>query len=105
LIVLELAVSIPMFHTCTADAFSTSIPIITAHLVQDLLAFNFIGSSSEDIPGGLHPFILTDANSEHRQLNLETSQLYGLLTAGEATISLADLEALSAKEVHSVPLS
>ncbi|MFN9982922.1 MAG: hypothetical protein ACK53Y_23540, partial [bacterium] len=59
----------------------------------------------EDIQGGLHPFILTDGNSEHRQLNLEMARLYGLLTAGEATVSLADLKALSAKEVRSVPLS
>jgi hypothetical protein len=91
--------------TCTADAFSTSVPVVTARLVQDLLAFNFMGSSSEDIQGGLHPFIVTDGNAENRHLNLETARLYGLLTAGDATISLADLEALSAKEVRSVPVS
>jgi len=77
--------------TRMADAFSTSVPIVTA--------FKFLGSSSEDIQGGFHPFILTDGNSEHCHLNMETARLYGLLTAGDATILLADLEALSAEEV------
>jgi hypothetical protein len=91
--------------TRTADAFSTSVPVVTARLVQDLLAFNFVGTSSEDIQGGFHPFIITDGNAENRHSNLETARLYGLLTAGDATISLADLEALSAKEIRSVPVS
>jgi hypothetical protein len=36
---------------------------------------------------------------------LEVARLYGLLTAGDAACSLADLEALSAKEVHSIPVT
>jgi hypothetical protein len=89
----------------STDAFSSALPVVTAGLVQDLLAFNFIGMSSEDIKTGLHPFIIADGNSEHRQTNTEVARLYGLLNAGEATCSLADLEALTAKEVCSVPLA
>jgi hypothetical protein len=89
----------------SADAFSTSVPVVTARLVQDLLEFNFLGQSVDDIKGGLHPFIVSDGNAENRQANLETARLYGLITAGEASITLGDLELLSAKEVRSVPLS
>jgi len=89
----------------SADAFSASVPIVTARLVQDLLMFNFLGQSIDDIKSGLHPFIILDGNAENRQANLETARLYGLLTAGDATISLADLETLTAKETRSVPLT
>jgi len=61
--------------------------------------------AADDIKNGLHPFIVTDGNSEHRQHNLEVARLYGLITAGNATCSLSDLEALTAKEVRSVPLT
>jgi len=54
---------------------------------------------------GLHPFIITDGNSEHRHTNLEVARLYSYLNSGDASISLADLEALQAKEVRSVPLT
>jgi len=88
----------------SAEAYSTATPIITTRLTQDLLAFNFVGQSADDLKGGLHPFIISEGNAEHHQTNLEVARLYGLLTAGDATCSLADLEALSAKEVKSVPV-
>jgi hypothetical protein len=53
----------------------------------------------------LHPFIITDGNSENRHANLEVTRLYGYLTARDASISLADLEALQAKEVRYVPFT
>ncbi len=87
------------------DAYSSSVPIVTAHMTQDLLAFNFVGHSSDDVKGGLHPFIITDGNAEHRQHNVEVARLYGLLTMGDVSVSLSDLEALSAKEVRSVPVT
>jgi hypothetical protein len=89
----------------SADAFSTSVPVVTARLVQDLLEFNFLGQSVDDIKSGFQPFIVSDGNAENRQANMETARLYGLITAGEASITLGDLELLSAKEVRSVPLS
>jgi hypothetical protein len=72
---------------------------VTPHLVQNLLEFTFIGSSIDGLKAGLHPFTVTAGNLEHQQTNLETARLYGLLTTGDATISLADLESLSAKEI------
>jgi hypothetical protein len=87
------------------EAYSTSVPIVTARLTQDLLNFNFVGQSADDLKGGLHPFIISDGNAEHRQNNVEVARLYGLLTAGDVTCSLADLEALSAKEVKSIPVT
>lgn len=89
----------------TANAFSTLVPIVTAHLVQDLLTFQFLGQSIDDIKTGLHPFIIMDRNAEHCQVNTKMAHLYGLLTAGDAACSLADLEALAAKEIRSVPLT
>jgi hypothetical protein len=89
----------------SADAFSPLVPIVTPRLVQDLLSFTFLGQSANDIRTGLHPFIITDGNAEFRQTNAEIARLYGLINAGDATCSLADLETLTAKEVRSVPLS
>jgi hypothetical protein len=89
----------------SAEAFSTAVPLVMARLVQDLLTFQLLGQSIDDTKSGLHPFIITDGASENRHVNMEVARLYGLLTAGDATCSLADLEALSAKEVRSVPLT
>jgi hypothetical protein len=50
----------------SADAFSPAVPIVTIRLVQDLLAFKFMGQSADDIKVGLHPFIITDGNAEFR---------------------------------------
>jgi hypothetical protein len=87
------------------DAYSSSIPIVTARLIQDLLSFNFVGQSADDLKGGLHPFIIADGNSERPQNNLEVARLYGLLTAGDAACTLADLETLNSKEVESIPVT
>jgi hypothetical protein len=89
----------------SADAFSTSVPLVTTRLVQDMLSFQFLGQSADDIKTGLHPFIIMDGNAEQRQVNTEVAPLYGLLTTGDATCSLADLKALSAKEIRSIPLT
>jgi len=86
-------------------AFISPVPVVTAKLVQDLLNFNFLGDSADDIKMGLHPFIITNGNSEHRHTNLEVARLYSYLNSRDASISLADLEALQAKEVRSVPLT
>jgi PAS domain-containing protein len=87
------------------QAYSATVPIVTSKMTQDLLAFNFVGDSADDIKMGFHPFIVTDGNAEHRQANRELARLYGYLQSGEASISLADLETLQAKEVRSVPLT
>jgi len=89
----------------SADAFSTSVPLVTTRLVQDMHSCQFLGQAADDIKTGLHPFIIMDGNAEQRQVNTEVARLYGLLTTGDATCSLADLEALSAKEIRSVPLT
>ncbi len=64
-----------------------------------------MGDSADDIKTGLHPFIIMDGSTEHRQANLELSRLYGFLNSSVTGVMLADLEALRAKEVLSVPLS
>jgi hypothetical protein len=87
------------------EAFSATVPIVTPKLVQDLISFTFVGDSADDIKTGLHPFVITDGSSEHRQANLELSRLYGFLNSSETGVMLADLEALRAKEVRSVPLT
>lgn len=87
------------------EAFSSSVPVLSAKLVQDLLAFAFVGDSADDLKTGLHPFAIANGSAEHRQANLEVAQLYGLLHNSDTGIMLADLEALKAKEVRSIPLS
>jgi hypothetical protein len=89
----------------SAEAFSQAVPIVTIRLVQDLLAFKFMGQSADDIKQGLHPFIITDGNAEFHQTNAEVARIYGLLNSGKATCSLSDLELLQSKEVRSVPVT
>lgn len=87
------------------SALSPAVPVVSAKLVQDLLNFNFIGDSTEDIKTGFHPFIIADGNAEQRLANLEVARLYGYLQTGDMAVSLKDLEALQAKEVRSVPVT
>jgi hypothetical protein len=79
--------------------------VVTLRLVQDLQNFIFVGETVDDIKMGLQPFVIADGSAEHLQANLELSRTYGLLAAGEQALMLADLEALKAKEVQSVPLT
>jgi len=87
------------------QAFSPTVPIISAKLVQELLNFNFLGESADDIKTGFHPFIIAEGNAEHRQRNREVAHLYGFLQQGDTSISLADLESLQSKELRSIPLT
>jgi hypothetical protein len=87
------------------DAFSVSTPVPTSKLVQDLLAFAFVGDSPDDTKTGIHPFIIAEGSAEHRQANLEVARLYGLLHSGDHSIMLSDLEQLKHKEVHSLPMN
>jgi len=87
------------------QAFSPTVPIVLAKLVQELLNFNFLGELADDIKTGFHPFIVAEGNAEHRQSNREVARLYGFLQQGDTSISLADLESLQSKELRSVPLT
>jgi hypothetical protein len=91
--------------TRSADAFSTCAPVVLARLLQDLLQFNFVSDSQDDIKSGLHPFVIADGSAEHRQANLELARTYSHLASGEHALLLADLEALKAKEVASIHLT
>jgi hypothetical protein len=88
-----------------AEAFSPCAPIASAKLVQDLLNFNFVSETTDDVKTGIQPFIIADASSEHRQANLELARQYGMLAAGDHSLLLRDLESLQAKEVQSLPLT
>jgi hypothetical protein len=92
-------------YSCSQDAFSTSTPVVTVHLVQDLQNFTFVGETLDDIKSGLQPFIVADGSAEHHHANLELSRTYGLLALGEQSLLLTDLETLKAKEVQSIPLT
>jgi len=87
------------------QAFTTSLPVVSAKLAQDIINFNFVGDTLDDIKTGLQPFVIASGSAEHRQANLEIAQMYGLLTSGDHSIMLADIEQLKAKEVQSIPLS
>ncbi len=82
------------------QAFSPTVPVVSTKLVHDLLSFTCVGHSAADIMTGFHPFMITDGNAEQRQINRDVARLYGYLQAGEILMSLADLEALQAKEAH-----
>jgi hypothetical protein len=49
----------------SVDAFSSSVPVVTARLVQDLLEFNLLGQSVDNIKSSFHPFIVSDGNAEN----------------------------------------
>jgi len=87
------------------QAFTTSLPVVSAKLAQDIINFNFVGDTLDDIKTGLQPFVIASGSAEHRQANLEIAQMYGLLTSGDHSIMLADIEQLKAKKVQSIPLS
>ncbi len=101
-------------HTCFlsfekktrgVDAFSLCAPIASSKLVQDLLNFVFVSETTNDIKTGIQPFIIADASAEHRQANQELAQVYGILNSGDHSLLLANLKALQAKEVQSIPIS
>jgi hypothetical protein len=87
------------------EKFTTCAPIATAKLMQDLINFVFVSESTNDIKSGLQPFVIANATAEHRQANMEIARMYGMLTAGDTSLQLTDLEALQSKEAQSVPLS
>jgi len=86
-------------------AFSTMSPVVTLKLIQDLRTFAFLADSDNDLKTGLQPFIIADGTEEHRRANLELSRQFGLLQDGEHGVTFADLQALEAKEVRSIPLN
>jgi hypothetical protein len=87
------------------DSFSIATPVPTSKVVQDLLAFSFVGDSPDDIKTGVQPFVIAEGSAEHRQANLEVARLYGLLNSGENSILLSDLEQLKAKEIKALPMN
>jgi len=87
------------------EAFYYVAPVVSPKIVQDLLSFTFMGTSPEDLKTGIHPFVIADGSEEHRRSNLELARTYGMLTSGEQSIMYADLQALEAKEVRSVPVN
>jgi len=86
-------------------SFNKSHPIISARLVQDIVSFNFVGETMDDIKTGLQPFAIASGSAEHCQANLEIAQMFGLLNSGDHSIMLSNLESLKAKEVQSIPLT
>jgi len=64
-----------------------------------------VGDTLDDIKTGIQPFVITDDSVEHCQANLELLCLYSLLTSGDHSLVLVDIEVLMAKEVQSIPLS
>ncbi len=87
------------------DAFYNMAPVASAKLVQDLLSFTFVGDSQDDLKTGKQPFIVADGSEEFRRANLELARTYGLLHDSDFGLTYADLQALEAKEVKSIPLS
>lgn len=87
------------------EAFYHLAPVVSAKLVQDLLSFTFMGDSQDDLKSGLQPFMVADGSEEYRRANLELARTYGFLHDTDHGIMYADLQALEAKEVRSVPLN
>jgi len=92
-------------YTRSPEAFSYTLPVVTAKLIQDLQNFHFVSESMDDLKSGIQPFIIAEGSAEYCQANLEVSRLYGLLNSGEHSVMLADLDALQSREVASIPLS
>jgi hypothetical protein len=103
----ELQILSELLHafSCSADAFSSSAPVVSPKLLHDLLNFVFVVESPDDIKTGIQAFAIADGSAEHRQANLEILRMYPALASGETALLLADLEALKANEVVSIPLT
>ncbi len=87
------------------DSYTVLTPVPSAKVVQDLLSFSFVGDSPDDTKTGIQPFVIAKGAAEHRQANLEVARLYGLLTSGDQSILLSDLEQLKNKEMKSLPMN
>jgi hypothetical protein len=61
------------------DHFSTRAPIITPKLIQDLIAFNFIGDHRDDVMTGLSPFNVIEGGGDS-----QTPQPRALQTPGNS---------------------
>jgi hypothetical protein len=92
-------------YSRSAESFYYLAPVVSAKLVQDLLSFTFMGDSQDDLKTGLQPFMVADGSEEYHRANLELARTYGFLHDSDHGLMYADLQALEAKEVHSVPLS
>lgn len=64
-----------------------------------------MGDSQDDLKTGLHPFTVADALEEYHQANLELACNYSLLYDTDHGIVYSDLQALKAKEEHSILLN
>jgi hypothetical protein len=87
------------------ESFVVTAPIPSTKVVQDLLAFAFVGDTPDDIKTGIQPFMIAEGTAEHRQANMEVARLYGLINSGEQSLLLSDLEQLKNKEVKSLPMN
>ncbi len=84
--------------------FIAKSPIITPKLVQDIIAFNFIGEHRNDVMTGLSPFAVIEGGEAHHKHNLELAKIQGSLYHNEVSFNLSDLDALQKRELKAVPL-
>jgi hypothetical protein len=84
--------------------FVVKSPIITPKLVQDLIAYNFIGDHRDDVTTGLSPFAVIEGGEAHRKHNLEVAKIQGSLYHNEVGFNLSNLDALQKCELKAVPL-
>jgi hypothetical protein len=79
-------------------------PIITPKILQDLVAFTFVGDHRDDVNIGLSPFNVIEGGEAFRRHNLELSKVQGTLFQNEIGFNLSDLDALQKRELKAVPL-
>jgi hypothetical protein len=85
--------------------FIAKSPIITPKLIQELLAFNFVGEHRDDVNIGLSPFNVVEGGETHRRYNLELSKVQGALYQNDVGFNLQDLDALQKRELKMVPIT
>jgi hypothetical protein len=86
------------------DHFLTKPPVITPKLIQELIAFNFIGEHRDDVTTGLSPFNAIDGGEAHQRHNLGVSKLQGSLFNSEVGFTLSNMDTLQKRELKTVPL-
>jgi hypothetical protein len=86
------------------ERFIAKAPIVTPKLVQDIIAFNFIGDHRDDVTTGISPFNAIDGGEGHRRHNLALSKLQGTIYNNEVSFTLNDLDTLQKRELRAVPL-
>jgi hypothetical protein len=69
-------------YTHSPEAFTSTPPVVTTKLIQDLQNFLFVSESMDDLKSGQQPFIIAKGSAEYHQANLRSQDYMAFSTQG-----------------------